>query len=454
MIEEWASRHDATVVGWYRDIDKSGKDLERPDLTELRRRWHEYDVAVAVKIDRWARSTIGFMTLADEAHEADCEIVAIKDDLDFSTPTGRFIATILAAFAQMERETIQARIKDGRATSIAAGRRQGGAPPLGYRKLRNEAGEVIPGKIEPDPDQVPIFQEAAQMLLAGESMRGVARWFETRLPSKSGRGYSVSSLSRTMRAELMTPILGETVRQKLIEVLAPKQRREWSNAVTLLSGIRRCGNCGGPMGSGTTDNGAHRYRCSDYVTGRNCSKGAAIQAHLIEPLVVGAYLEAQGQLPQTYSEPVANAALEHEAELKAEQQRLNASLPSLGRQQQKEALTRMDAIDDEIAELAEQLKSALYVIKETGLTMAEVWEQGDTLRRRELLKEWLPNGLRIEPAGGRYRPPIERLADPMQLRPGWADETTTADDIRTWLEGIWETVPGPVFGPKRVTSTT
>src|SRR5690606_35632275 len=73
-ITAWADSHGHEVTEWFEDIDVSGKDLDRPALARLRARWRQFDIAVAVKLDRWARSTIGFSTLADESHAAGCEL--------------------------------------------------------------------------------------------------------------------------------------------------------------------------------------------------------------------------------------------------------------------------------------------------------------------------------------------------------------------------------------------
>src|SRR5690606_36302871 len=67
-ITDWATAHGHQVVAWYEDPSVSGKDLDRPGLERLRANWKLYDAAVAAKIDRWARSTIGFSTLVSEAH--------------------------------------------------------------------------------------------------------------------------------------------------------------------------------------------------------------------------------------------------------------------------------------------------------------------------------------------------------------------------------------------------
>ncbi len=453
-ITEWAAFNGYEIAEWFEDIDVSGKDLERPSLARLRAQWHHFGIAAAVKIDRWARSTIGFSTLADESHKAGCELVAIDDKLDLTDPRGRFVADILAAFAQFERDTIRSRILDGKATSKAAGRRQGGAPPYGYRKARDADGNALPGEIEPDPGEVPVWREAAEKIATGTSMREITAWLNDgprvtlRYPRKDGTGpgvLSVANVRRALTGEPMAAIIGEQLRRAVIATAGPKKREDWSNATTLLSGVLRCGNCGGPMGSGVTSAGAHRYRCSRMVASKACDRSAAIQAYLIEALVVGAWLDANEDLQQTVGVYADDLDAEREAALKAESQRLNKIIGALSRDEQRATLDRLDAIDAELAELTTRDRTRMMVLTDTGKTWGAVWHAADTIRRRELITErLLPNGLTINPAGGKIRPVLERLASVAEFEPAWFDPSImTPADLQEWLGAVWAAVKPP-----------
>ena len=70
--------------------------------------------------------------LEDVFLENNCDFVSMLESFDTSTPFGRAIVGILAAFAQLERENIKERTSMGRIARIAKGHYSASHPPLGY----------------------------------------------------------------------------------------------------------------------------------------------------------------------------------------------------------------------------------------------------------------------------------------------------------------------------------
>ena len=100
----------------------SGKSTK--NRTELRRLLNELskgDVVVCSEISRLARSTIDLWEIANEIIKKDCSLICIKENFDLSTAMGRFTFNIFGSIAQLERETISERTKDG----LAAKKRNG-----------------------------------------------------------------------------------------------------------------------------------------------------------------------------------------------------------------------------------------------------------------------------------------------------------------------------------------
>lgn len=128
-IEAWAIAGNHEVVSW--NIEQaSGKDMNRPELKHALALVMEgsADGLVVTKVDRLSRSVLDFASLMSDFQNADKALVCIGDAIDTSTPTGRFVANILANLAQLERELIGARTRD----ALAELKRQGvrlGRPP-------------------------------------------------------------------------------------------------------------------------------------------------------------------------------------------------------------------------------------------------------------------------------------------------------------------------------------
>ena len=92
-------------------------------LQRLRRK--EFKGVVVVKLDRWARSTIELINEVTELYERGVIFISIKENLDFSTSTGRLQFGIMSAFAQFESDLIRERTLDGLARARNEGKKLG-----------------------------------------------------------------------------------------------------------------------------------------------------------------------------------------------------------------------------------------------------------------------------------------------------------------------------------------
>jgi len=101
---------------------ESGKSTKK--RLELKRMLEELvkgDIVVVSELSRLARSTIDLWTIANEILTKECVLICIKENFDLSTAMGRFTFNIFGSIAQLERETISERTKDG----LAAKRKNG-----------------------------------------------------------------------------------------------------------------------------------------------------------------------------------------------------------------------------------------------------------------------------------------------------------------------------------------
>ena len=106
----------------------SWKDRNRPELQKMLDFVREGDTVIIESISRLARSTRDFLNILDELEKKQVALVSLKEKIDTATPTGRFLVSIFAALAQLEREQILARQKEGIAAQKAAGIYTGGRP--------------------------------------------------------------------------------------------------------------------------------------------------------------------------------------------------------------------------------------------------------------------------------------------------------------------------------------
>lgn len=99
----------------------SGAKADRAALADVLGRLREGDTLVVASFDRLARSTEQLLTLSNELAAQGVNLVSLKEQIDTTTPQGRFFFTVTAAVAEFERELIKERQREGIATARAKG---------------------------------------------------------------------------------------------------------------------------------------------------------------------------------------------------------------------------------------------------------------------------------------------------------------------------------------------
>ncbi len=108
---------------------------ERQQRAQLMRaaRRREIDAIVVWRLDRWGRSVVDLVNTLHELHALGVGFISLHEALDFTTPTGRAMAGLLAIFAQFEREILRERVKAGIAQARRHGKRHGRPPRVAHR---------------------------------------------------------------------------------------------------------------------------------------------------------------------------------------------------------------------------------------------------------------------------------------------------------------------------------
>jgi DNA invertase Pin-like site-specific DNA recombinase len=107
----------------------SGASTDRPGLRACLDYLRRGDVLVVLDLDRLGRLAGELIRLVDELEARGVGFRALNTDFDTTTPMGRAFLQIQAAFAEMERNVIRQRVREGIAAARARGRK-GGRPRL------------------------------------------------------------------------------------------------------------------------------------------------------------------------------------------------------------------------------------------------------------------------------------------------------------------------------------
>ncbi len=114
-------------------VDKcTGKNTDRPQLKAMLEYIREGDEVIVESFSRLARSTRDLLDLVEQMTTKGVQFISKKEAIDTSTPTGKFMLTVFAAIAELERETTAQRRDEGIAIAKAEGKYKGRKPiPVG-----------------------------------------------------------------------------------------------------------------------------------------------------------------------------------------------------------------------------------------------------------------------------------------------------------------------------------
>lgn len=287
-----------TIVAELEERDRSAftRDTSRPEYEKMMSlvRSGEVDAVVAWTLDRvWRRVSVLAPAL-EEFRDQDVVLICPGSGIDTSTAAGAMTATIVGAIAQMESEAnSQRRVAKNLVDAVGGKYVKGGHRAFG----RNMDGTVVEGEAE-------AIREIARRVIDGATLGSQARWLnEQGLRTTTDRAWLGTGLGQMLRQPHLRgirvhngeehrgnfeAILDEATGLRLIERLrdnpAPRKGR-----AHLLSGLARCGGCGGRMNLGQV---AHpkggdyppfvRYQCRTTDAEHNCGKVSASENSLDE----------------------------------------------------------------------------------------------------------------------------------------------------------------------------
>ncbi len=123
------------IAKWFVEEGVSGSipASQRPAMRALLAYVREGDTVVVTAIDRLGRNTIDVLNTVEYLKAKKVSVVSMREGFDLATSAGKFMLTMLAAVAELERENIKARQMAGIERARAEGKN------LGREKVINDA---------------------------------------------------------------------------------------------------------------------------------------------------------------------------------------------------------------------------------------------------------------------------------------------------------------------------
>jgi len=126
-LRDLAEKNNHQVVTEFVDKGVSGiskeKDARASMLAAARSK--KFTVLYCVSIDRLSRSTKDLLQVVEELNNLGITLIFQREAIDTKSAMGQFFLTVLSSIAQLERETMIARINQGIARAKSQGKKLG-----------------------------------------------------------------------------------------------------------------------------------------------------------------------------------------------------------------------------------------------------------------------------------------------------------------------------------------
>ena len=328
LCRERIEREGGTVVEVFPDFALSGATRDRPSLNAMVARAGEFDVIMAEALDRISRDQEDIAAIWKRVEFAGCRLVTVSEGPISELQVG-FTGTMSAVFLK----NLADKTRRGQLGRVVAGRIPGGLC-YGYEPDVQvlASGEIDRGRRRIVPEQAEVVRRIFAWRAEGRSASFIVRQLNReRIPGPTGGPWRMSTIcgSRQRRNGILNNELyaGRIVfnRQRFVRDPVTRKRvsrlnpeTEWKyrdvpelrivdqevwDAVAaietgperaagmrrtpskrLLSGLIRCGVCGGTF----TVVGAERWGCSTARSTATCSNGRTISTPQLEHRVLDA----------------------------------------------------------------------------------------------------------------------------------------------------------------------
>ena len=263
---------------------------------------NEFDVVVVHTLDRWARNTrIALESLGNLAKN-NVSLVSITENIDYSTPQGKLMTTMLAGFAEYFSDSLSTHIKKGLGERAHQGRHLGGIPfafqscwegpkggrllscepehPGGVHLIEEEAEAVRELFLRYSSGTTTLSQLAGWLNAQGIRTRNMHRFRVSKDGIASGSLFTTASVRGILHnpfyagkikhgGQLFPGSHDAIVSQELFDSVQSAMKRNSSRSETLhprpereylLKGLIKCAYCGKSLWAQTLTSGSRLYR--------------------------------------------------------------------------------------------------------------------------------------------------------------------------------------------------
>lgn len=306
VLKEDVKKRGKQVYKVYRDEGISGIREDRKALNQMLKdaRSNCFSEVLVWTVSRVSRKLSYFLKVIEELRHLGIAFRSLTERFDAETPLGQFSLTMMAAVAQMQRESWMESSRIGMEKRVKSGRHNG-VRLLGYQSVPD--GDDLRGgtKLVIVPEEAETVRQIFSLYAAGLGYKAIVNRLNTEgKTSKNGKPFSISAMQLILsnpfyigkvrfvdlledgiHEAIVSQEVWDAVQAKLATRVKPVEKK--IDYEYMLSGILRCPACGSGMipmhTKSRRKDGSFRvnyyYQCGAYLNrGKSACQANSIRA--------------------------------------------------------------------------------------------------------------------------------------------------------------------------------
>ena len=306
LLHEYALKHNMMVYKEYVDEGESALSVNRPAflemISEVKKKFPPFQVILVWKLSRFARNRQDSIVYKAMLKKRGIDVISISEPID-NTPQGQLMEGMIEVIDEFYSAILAQETLRGMAENARKGFRNGGYPVYGYKNVRVFDNNKNPKtKYEVNESEAGVIKLIFELYAKGNGLKNIVMSLNTNgYKPRSGSEWGKSSIASILRNEVYIgwtvfnkkdnktfgkkfkpesewiiiknthePVIGKELFHKVQRLIKERQPKNQAGQVTasqyLLSGLIKCGKCGG--GYGVTGYGRNKkyayYNCITY----------------------------------------------------------------------------------------------------------------------------------------------------------------------------------------------
>lgn len=213
------------LIKCYEERGVSGKNIERPALQSLLSDLNKGEYVIVADLSRLSRNTRDALGLFETFKSRGVHFVCLSPDIDFSTPVGELLFTVMMAVHRLERQNISMHVSNNMQRLSKEGKLRSRAP-FGYKFVGKDRD------LEPEPTQQAVIEKIKTLHAANMKLAQIAKQLNAH-----GDNLTLLNNKKTVPGDKVPVFYAQTIKrilqdQGLVTLAKPNERVTLEQRIT------------------------------------------------------------------------------------------------------------------------------------------------------------------------------------------------------------------------------